>query len=281
MVLSASIKMAKEATGNNEVVPLEMRSGIVTVVNKTTTPWTLTVNIGDMLMDGVTFLGWLDPQVGDNVKLLKQGPDVFCLGPMAPGKVYMPPAPPPPPPTPPPAVIAPPPPIVTRQVGINAVGSATGPAENPLGGWRNDRLYQGGGAMAQRAFFFYGNQIADNKAGGIILGGKIFIKRWDASLPAGVNGGANVRLGGHSFATQPGGIPGAHGAVTVVGQLNRDQGVAFDIPQAIIDGMNSGAFKGLGLEPGGMGYTHPDYLLAFPFGPGREWSGSLTLTIRG
>jgi hypothetical protein len=258
-----------------------MRTATITAINKSATPWTVSVNISETIFPDATLLGWLDPQVGDVVKVLQQGSEIFILGPMAPGKVYMPPAPPPPPPPPAPEVIAPPPPPVTRTVAISAVGSGTGPAEAPQDGWRHDRLYQGGYARAQRSFWWYGNQIADAKGGGTIIGGTIFIKRWDASLAAGVNGGANVRLGGHGFTGQPGNFPGAHAGVSVVGQLGRGQGVAFGIPGHLIDGMNNGSIKGFGLEPGQMGYTSPDYLVCYPFGGGMEWSGSLSLTIRG
>lgn len=279
MALNATAKVADAVNGNGEVPALQMRTATVTVVDKTVSPWTVTINLGESIVPGVTFAGWLDPQVGDTVKVLKQGPEIFVLGTMAPGKVYMPPSPPPPPPPPTPEVITPPPPPQIRQVGIQAIGSGTGPAEAPMNGWRNDRLYQGGGSIAQRSFWFYGSQIRDQKGAGTILGGTIFIKRMP--LAAGVGGGANVRLGGHGWDSQPGGFPGPLSAVSVVGQLGRDQAASFELPAVVIDGMNNGSIKGLGLEPGQMGYLSADYLIAYAFGGGTEWSGSLSLTIRG
>lgn len=272
-------RTANAVNGNGEGMVLQMRTATVTEIDKTTSPWTVTINLGETILSEITFLGWTDPQVGDIVKVLQQGPEVFILGTMGPGKVYMPPQPPPPPPPPAPEVIAPPPPPVIRQVGIQATGSATGPAEAPWGGWRHDRLYQGGGGLAQRSFWWYGTRIADAKGGGTILGGTIFIKRM--GLAAGVGGAANVRLGTHGFEIQPGSIPGGHGGVVNIGALGRDQAGTFELPGHMIDGMNNGSVKGFGLEPGQMGYLSADYLIAYAFGGGTEWSGSLSLTIQG
>jgi hypothetical protein len=276
-VRDSILKMATASTGNNEAPPaLELRTGTVIAINKGVTPWTCTIRLSEADIPGITMLGWYDPVVGDTVQILKSGPSTLILGTLAPGKVYMPPAPPPPPPAPP----APPAPApVVREVPVSAVASGTAPSQKSFNGtWSNADLYQGGG-IAQRGFWFYGNGIAAAKGAGTIIGGSIFIRR--SNLSAGVGAGANVRLGGHGFEGQPGGVPGVHSAVSVIGQLGRDGGNTFTLPQAIIDGMNDGSIKGLGLEPGALGYLSPDYLIAYGFGAGREWSGALTLTVRG
>jgi hypothetical protein len=276
-IRDSQIRMAQAATGNNEAPPqLELRTGTIIAVDKGVSPWVCTVRLSETDVEGVTMLGWYDPVVGDIVQVLKNGPSTLIFGTLAPGKVYMPPAPPPPPPAPP----APPAPAPTvKEVPVASIGSGTAPSQKAFDGtWSNADLYQGGG-IGQRGFWFYGDGIATAKGAGEIIGGSIFIRR--SNLSAGVGGGANVRLGGHSFTSQPGGVPGAHSAVSLVGQLGRDQGSTFSLPQAIIDGMNSGAIKGLGLEPGQLGYISADYLIAYGSGPGREWSGALTLTVRG
>lgn len=271
--------LASSATGSGEAPPvLQLRTGTITAINSATAPWTVTITLSGMSVSEVYFLGWFDPRVGDNVQVLQQGESLLVLGTMGPGKVYMPPAPPPAPPAP---VVPPPPPgkpggaPVTKAYAISAIGSGTWPSQQPIGSWSNLRLWQGGG-IAQRSYFFYGNQIAAAKGAGTILSGTIFIKRWPSG---GVFQGANVRLGAHGLATQPGSA-GALSAVSTVGQLNQDQGKTFVIPASIIAGMNAGTFKGLGLEPGALGYVTPDYLIAYPFNDKNTWSGALSLNIR-
>lgn len=276
-VRDAQQKMALSVSGQNEAPPtLQLRTGTVIAINKAVTPWTVTVRLSDTDFDGITMLGWYDPVVGDPVQVMQQGPALLVMGTLAPGKVYMPASPPPAPPAPP---AAPAPPPTIRTVSVSALSAGTAPAEAPYGGWRTDMVYQTGGSLPQRGFYFYGTQIADVKGSGTIIGGKIFIKRSPAV--AGVGGGANVRLGWHGHNTQPGGIPGGHSGTTVVGQLLRDQGATFSLPQHMLDAMNAGTAKGFGLEPGAMGYVSADYLIAYGVGAGREWSGQLSLTIRG
>lgn len=246
---------------------------MVTAVDKTTTPWTCTIEVQQVRYSGITMLGWYDPQAGDPVMVSQQGKEFFVLGSLAPGKIYAPAIPPPAPPAPPPPVVQTPAP---RTVNIWPASSGTYPAEAPLGGWRTDRLYQSGEAATQRSYWFYNTAIADAKGSGTIIGGKIFIKRWDRG---GIGGGANVRLGGHTYYAI-GGSPGALSNVTVVGSLLRDQGYSWPIPDSIIAGMNSGVIKGLGLEPGISDYESADYLIAYAYGAGQEWSGSLSLTIQ-
>lgn len=272
--------LALATTGNNEVPDqMKVRTGLITAVDKTTTPWTVTVRLSEKDIPGITMLGWYDPVIGDVVQVMEQGPLRLVLGTLAPGKVYMPPAPPPAPPAPP---AAPPAEVPVRTVPVSATSAGTSPAEAPTGGvgtWRSDALYQTGGRLAQRGFWFYGTKIADVKGAGTILGGSIFIQRLNTAHGPGA--GANVRLGWHTFTAQPGGNPGPHSSVTVVGQLGRGAGNTFVIPQPMIDAMNAGTLKGFGLEPGSLGYTSADYMISPGYGPGQEWSGALELTIRG
>lgn len=271
----AATTLASAATGNGELLDnAQMRPAIVTGIDKTVSPWVCEIEVQTTRYPGITMLGWYDPQLGDRIMVLQQGRQFFILGSMAPGKIYAPATPPPAPPAPPPPPPAPP---VIRSVDIAPNGSGTYPAEAPLGGWRTDRLYQSGEYANQRSFWTYGTAIADAKGSGTILGGKVFVKRWDRG---GVASGANVRLGGHALLTI-GGAPGALSSVSVVGSLLRNQGYSFSIPADIIAGMNSGTIKGLGLEPGVADYESADYLAAYAFGVGQEWSGALNLTIQG
>jgi hypothetical protein len=133
------------------------------------------------------------------------------------------------------------------------------------------------GKTAQRGFWFYGTDIATAKGTGTIRSGTVFVNRIDT--PHGYSGGGNVRLGGHGLATQPGSIPGALSLVTNVGTLGRGKAKTFAIPQNLIDGMNAGTIKGLGLEPGTVGTSSKDYIIADKFGTGTEWSGAITLVV--
>lgn len=275
--MKAAAKVALAAAGNNEAPDaMQMRTGTIVAIDKAVSPWTATLRGGGVDIPGITMLGWYDPVVGDTVQYVEQGPMRFILGICAPGKVYMPPSPPPPPAAPPAPPAAP---LVVREVPVAAIASATGPSEKIYNSWSGGRLYQSGGSLAQRGFWFYGTGIATAKGAGTILGGKIFIQRINTSH--GNGGGGNVRLGSHTYETQPGGIPGAHGNITAVGQLGRGDAKTFDLPAGIVAGMNSGAIKGLGLEPGVLGYTSVDYIIAEQFGAGTEWSGSLTLVVQG
>lgn len=260
-------------SGNGEQpAPLQLRTGMVTAIDNSATPWTVSVQVSELVIPGINILGWYEPRVGDVVQLLQQGESLFVLGTVGPGKIYAPSTPPPAPPPPPPP---PPPPLVTKAYPISPVGSGTWPSQQPIGSWSNLSLWQGG-SIAQRAYWFYGNKIADAKGSGTILSGTVFVKRRSSG---GVYGNANVRLGSHNLATQPASA-GALSNVSVVGGLQRDQGKTFTIPASIIAGMNAGTIKGLGLEPGALGYVTPDYLIAYPYGAGTEWSGAITLNIR-
>ncbi len=279
-VKKGSERLAAAATGNGEAPPaLQLRSGTITAINTGVSPWTVTVTVGGFSVDSVNILGWNDPRVGDEVQILQAGPALLILGTVGPGKVYVPGSPPPAPPAP---VVPPPRPgkpggaPVTRLYPIAPIGSGTYPSQQPIGSWSNIRLWQGG-AIAQRAYWFYGTRIADAKGSGTILSGKIFIRRWTSG---GSFGKANVRLGGHNFASQSGTPSGALSNVTNVGGLYLDKGASITIPAAIIAGMNAGTVKGLGLEPGVLGYNTPDYLVAYPWGPKTTWSGALSLNIR-
>lgn len=265
--------LAGAANGSGEAsAALQLRSATVTAVNKSVSPWTVTVTVGDTSVPDVNLLGWLDPRVGDEVQMLQSGPTLLVLGTVGPGKVYVPAEPPPAPPAP---VVPSGDSLETKPYPISAVGSGTWPSQIDVGNWSNASLWQGG-AIGQRSYFFYGSKIAAAKGAGMIISGSIFIRRRGNG---GVGGAANVRLGGHNLATQPGSA-GALSSVANVGSLLKEQGKTFMIPSAIIAGMNAGTIKGLGLEPGALGYLTPDYLIAYPYGPQSEWSGALTLNIR-
>lgn len=273
----AAAKLALATTGNNEDAPqMQLRTGTIIAVDKGTTPWTATLRTSEIDVPGITMLGWYDPVVGDVVQFIQQGPMRFILGICAPGKVYMPASPPPAPPAPP---APPPPPPAIVEKSVTPIGSGTAPAEAPWGGWRSDRLYQGGGGLAQRGFHFYGGGIAAAKGSGTILSGKVFLDRINTSHGSGAGG--NVRLGTHGYSSQPGGIPGGHANVSVVGQLNRGEARSFNLPANIIAAMNNGSAVGLGLEPGALGYTSADYIISTGFGGGTEWAGALTLVVQG
>ncbi len=273
-------RIASAANGGAEAAPpLQLRTATITAIDKATSPWTVTITVGDTSVPEVSTLGWLDPQVGDIVQVIQSGPSLLVLGTVGPGKVYMPGSPPPAPPAP---VVPPPAPgkvggaPVVKPYPITPDGSGTYPSQQPVGSWSNVKLWQGG-AIAQRAYWFYGNKIAAAKGSGTIVSGTIFIKRWSAG---GVFGAANVRLGSHNFTSQTGTPGSALGNVSNVGGLLLNQGRTFTIPSAIIAGMNAGTIKGLGLEPGALGYVTPDYLVAYPYASGSLWSGSITLNIR-
>ena len=273
MARKGTTALAAAATGSGEApANLQLRSATITAIDTGVTPWTVTITLGDVSVPDVNVLGWLDPRVGDEVQVLQAGSSILVLGTVGPAKVYVPPSPPPAPPAPP----APPTPaLAVKPYPVVANGSGTWPSLQPIGSWSNIRLWQGG-SIAQRAYWFYGNKIAAAKGSGTIISGSIFIKRNDSG---GVGGAANVRLGSHTLESQPGSA-GALSNVTVVGSLYKSQGKTFALPASIIAGMNAGTIKGLGLEPGALGYTTPDYLIAYPYGNGTEWSGSLSLNIQ-
>ncbi|QPX62572.1 minor tail protein [Arthrobacter phage Wollypog] len=280
MAGKGSERLAQAANGGPEAqAPLQLRSGTITAINTGVTPWTCTVTIGQTSVPEVNMLGWLDPRVGDEVQCLQVGPSILVLGTVGPAKVYVPPSPSPAPPAP---VVPPPAPgkpggaPVVKAYAISPDASGTYPSQQPIGSWSNVKLWQGG-AIAQRAYWFYGNKIAAAKGAGTIVSGTIFIKRWTAG---GVFGEANVRLGSHGFTSQSGSPTGALGNVTRVGGLAQGKGKTFVLPASIIAGMNAGTVKGLGLEPGALGYVTPDYLVAYPYASGSLWSGALSLNIR-
>ena len=278
-------KLVKAIGGQDGGVdfPLQLRTGVVQAISKATTPWTLTITLGNTNISGITYLGWWDAVVGGIVQVLQQGPQLLVLGPLAPAKVIVSPhrhaaadvdgtiivAPPAPPvPTAPPAV------VTTRIVNITAQGSASW--QFSYSTWRNDFIQGGSSSNLRRAFWFYGGQIAAAKGAGNIIGGSIFVRRTGTG---GVYQGANVRLGTHGLGSASGSGAGAHGNVAVVGQLNKEQGVTFALTGAHLAALNAGA-AGLGLEPGSTSYTSPDYLVGYGRDAG-EWSGQLSLTIQG
>lgn len=255
---------------------LELRQGIVRAISKASSPYVVTVDLSGVSHAGICYLAWWEPEVGAVVQVLKQGPSLFVLGPVAPANVVVPahdhaatidPAPAPPPP---PAEPTPTPAPRTATVTANASRSW-----QPPYGWRSgDDLYQGGGS-AQRGFWFYGSKIADAKGAGSIVAATIFVKRLDNH---GVNGSANVRLGTHGHTAEPTDGSGALSNVAKVGTLGRGKGATFNLTAGQIAALNAGA-AGVGLEPGALGYTSVDYLIAAGRSDG-DWSGVLTLTVQ-
>lgn len=268
-------KLARSISGGMERDEyLRLRTAVVTAVNTGTNPWTVTLNLDGIIISSCTFLGWANPQVGEVVQVLQQGPSLLVLGAVGPARVFTGAAPAP-------AALTPelqnptvPPQSKMDEVSIEAVSSSTGPSELAAGGWRTGDLHQGGNIHAQRGYWFYGSRIATAKGTGTIVGGFIFIRRENRG---GTYAESTIRLGAHNFSTRPTTPPtDSLAAVTEVGALERGRGATYAIPEEIIARFNAGTARGLGLEPGGF----ENYLIASGFGSGTEWSGALTLTIQ-
>lgn len=258
--------------------PLEWLTGVVRAVDTSGTPHTVDVDIdgGAVTAEGLTYPGWWSAEVGAVVELLRQGPRLRVFDVNAPARVQVgahnhttPPTDPTPPPAPGAAPTAP---VTVRPVTVEAVDSGT--YQPAYGSWREDQVGQGGDA--RRGLWFYGAAIAAAKGSGTITAGSILIRR---KSNGGVDGAANVRLGTHSHASQPGGNPGALSNVALIGTLLPGKGSTFPLTAQHIADLNAGA-TGVGLEAGSTGYVSADYLLAEPRSAG-EWSGVLQLTIEG
>ncbi|HXH36907.1 MAG TPA: hypothetical protein VNJ54_21200 [Plantibacter sp.] len=261
---------------DGEVPPLVRRTGIVRTVTTSTVPHTCAVDLGGVTVAGLIFPGWWDAQVGATVTVLQQGSSLEVINVAAPARTRVgehnhttPPTNPPPPPAPPAPPAAP---IGVRTVSVVADASSTWIPS--FANWRTEQVWQGGDG--RRGFWFYGSKIASAKGTGTIVGASIFVKR---SGSGGVNGGANVRLGTHTFGAQPASGGTAHGNVAAIGQLGKGQGLTLALTAAQVAALNAGAV-GVGLEPGAAGYVTPDYLIAEPRSLG-DWSGALSLTIEG
>lgn len=253
-------------------------TGVVRAVTTSTTQGasTVDVDVDGVTVEGVHFRDGMDPEEGQLVWLLRQGPLLIVLGSPAPARVVVAEhnhtSPPVNPASPAAPGAAPSAPASVRTVSVVAVDSGTW--QPSYSSWREDQVGQSGDG--RRGFWFYGGAIAAAKGSGTITAGSIFIKRQSAG---GVNGGANVRLGTHAHTSQPVSGGTALSNVSVVGTLTRGQGGSFALSAAQIAALNAGAV-GLGLEPGSSGYTSADYLLAEPFSAG-DWSGALQLTVEG
>ncbi len=252
-----------------------LRGGaVVTVVNKTPTPWVVDVLMPDgSTVTGVPCVGWYNPRVNDVVMIGMAGNSLVCLGGFAgAAQVVATTATLSTPTTgavPEPVVAVPT--VVTKYVSPNA-GRTWAPQ---LGGWRSDTDLKQGGPAAQRAFWFYGTKIATAKGAGKITGATIYVRRLGAG---GVYGNANVRLGSHNQASQGASGATGHSNVTKVGTLGLSQAKTFRVPSTIIAQWNAGTMSGIGLEPGAIGTESPDYLAAQPVGSSYP-SGQLALTI--
>lgn len=272
---SAATSLARVVTGQGEQVEtMALRTATISAVNKTAVPWTATINLSGVLIPGVTMLGWYDPQVGDRVQVIKQGPVLLIMGTLAPGKLHTttvgaPPARPTTETAP-----AAPAEIQTREVSVQPSLSSTYVGS---GVWDDSILAQGGASVLQRAFYFYGNQIATVRGAGKILSGTILLRREDDGAGQDVS---NVWLGRHNYASKPATAAAAVGT-TLLGQLGRREGKAFDLPASIITALNTGTNHGFSLNPSEIGLKSFDYMRLVPFGADSEWSGSLSLTIRG
>lgn len=275
-ISSAASQLARQITGGAEPTdPLQLRTATITAVSKAQNPWTVTINLGGSLISGVTILGWTDPRVGEVVQCLKQGPTVFVLGAPAPGRTISPTFSIPDPPAVPPAVSNPQPPaqMSTREVSIAAISSSTWvPGSNV---WRDDVLLQGGQVL-NRAYFFYNTRIADAVGAATIVAGSILLRRRQSDGSE----YARVRTGVHNYALRPTTAPAALSTVDV-DFLERGQGKAIPLTAAQISALNAKTARGIALSAATEGLKSPDYLNLEPVGPGTEWSGTLSLTVRG
>lgn len=273
---SAATGLARVITGGSEPQdPLQLRTATITAVSKAVTPWTVTINLGNTLIEGVTILGWTDPRVGEVVQCLKQGPLVFVLGAPAPGRTISPTLSIPTPPAVPQSVSKPVAPVqlTTREVSIQAISSSTWAPG--AGVWRDDVLFQGGQEL-NRAFFFYGNRISAAVGSATILAGTILLRRKESD---GVEA-AQVRTGVHNLALRPAGAPAAASS-SLAGTLERGQGKSIPLSDAQIAALNNKTASGITLSAVNAGLKSPEYLNLEPVGPGTEWSGTLSLTVRG
>lgn len=273
---SAATSLARVISGGAEPQdPLQLRTATIVEVSKAATPWTVTINLGNTLISGVTILGWTDPRVGEVVQCLKQGPLVFVLGAPAPGRTISPTATIPTPPAVPQSVSNPVPPaqLTTREVSIPAISSSTWAPG--AGAWRDDVLFQGGQEL-NRAFFFYSTRIADAVGTATILAGTILLRRKESD---GVEQ-AQVRIGTHNLALRPAAAPPA-ATSAFAGTLQRGQGKSIPLSDAQIAALNGKTATGFVLSAVSAGLKSPEYVNLEPVGLGTEWSGTLSLTVRG
>lgn len=274
---SAATQLARVVTGGSEPQePLQLRTATITAVSKATTPWTVTINLGGTLIAGVTILGWTDPRVGEVVQCLKQGPTVFVLGAPAPGRTVSPTLTIPDPPSVPPGVSNPSPPaeISTREISVQAISSSTWDPAARI--WRDNVLLQGG-LVGNRAAFFYNTRIRDSVAGGTVVAGSILLRRKESD---GADF-ANVLMNSHNLALRPASFSSVLGTGTNIGTLARGQGKTIPLNAAQIAAINNRSAVGFHLTPSSVGLKSPDYLNLEPVGVGTEWSGTLSLTVRG
>lgn len=236
-----------------------LRTAVVTVVSKAAAPWTVRVRFPDGTQtDPMLCAGWYDPTVNDRVFILQQATGLLCLGAAAgSAKVVATTASlttiaaPATPPTAPAAA-----PTMTV-ANVAAVSSRSWDPTAAAWITEDDDLRQTG-LNARRAFLFYGTAIATAKGAGTIVRATLYLSR--RLSQHGVDGPANVRLGTHTNATQPGSGATAHSNVATVAQLNRGEDAAVVLTSAQLAALNAGA-AGLGLEPGTTGAASADYLI--------------------
>lgn len=251
-------------TGGDTPGPVTVMSGVVTGTSKASSPYTVVLRLADGTETEPTpYPAWWEPRTGDVVTALHQGGTLTILGPVAPAELAAEAAPPPPEPPP-----APEPPPSRRTVNVQPTDMGSFGAYNQ----HQREMVQGwvGGRPAS-AFWFYGNRIAEARAGGRIVSGSIYVQRLGTAH--GVGGEANVRLGVHKRTGRPG-APGDIQHVGVTARLRRGQAKNVPLTAVHVAALNEG-YRGLGLAVGGAGYTHPDYLLATVGGA----SGALSLTV--
>lgn len=257
--------------------PTALRTGTVASVSKVSTPWTVTVTLPDGTVTAPMLMaGWYDPVVNDQVVVLQQGQALFCLGGYAgaakvvatTAALVTPPAP----------ATPPPPPAAQPTLTTTNIPAVTSACWSPSwGGWRtdNDDPRQGG-TTAQRGFWFYGNAISTAKGSGTILSGKLYMARRQSDH--GSSGQATVRLGVHSFATQPGSGAGSLSSVYTPAALYRGEDITINLSTEVVAALNAGAL-GFGLEPGALGTSSTDYLVALGKGANGA-SGQLQLVVQ-
>lgn len=241
-------------------------TGVVTEVDTVRVPHTIRVRLADgTITEPITYMGWWSPLINDTAELIAQGSKLMALGAVAPSNLDLPNPPAPViPATPPDAPTAPP---VIRTVPVQPVDAAYW----SQWGWRTDGLIQGG--PANRAHWWYGTAVQAARAGGVIVGGSVYVERLNTAH--GVNGAANVRVGVHTQAERPVSGESQLAEVAAVRTLARGKGTTVPLTAAQVAALNAGAL-GLGLEPGGSSYSSPDYLRATIGGA----SGALSLTVQ-
>lgn len=171
-----------------------------------------------------------------------------------------------------------PPPPVLQTFTAYLTCSSSRSYNTGLGLWPSDTgtyVYQAG-ERNYRGLWFYGTSIAATLAGyNAVTGLEIYVQR--VNTAHGVNGAANVRIGTHSYTSQPSGAPTIVNLV-IPGTLNRGEGKWFNMAswwsQAYY-ALGTGQWRGFGLQYQTTSYSSPYYMYAYGVGTN---SGKIKLT---